>query len=68
MIWIGAGLTVLGLAGIIYSMVLVTMAKRANLSDEDMRTRLGKILPLNLGTLFLSMIGLMMVIVGLMLG
>jgi len=67
LIWIGAGLTVVGLCGIIYSMGVVAAAKRANLSDEDMRAKLAKILPINLGTLFVAMIGLMMVIIGLML-
>lgn len=67
LIWIGAGLTVVGLLGIVYSMIIVAQAKRANLPDEEMRAKLAKILPINLGTLFVAMIGLMMVIVGLML-
>lgn len=67
LIWIGAGLTVVGLLGIVYSMIVVAQAKRANLPDDEMRAKLAKILPINLGTLFVAMIGLMMVIVGLML-
>lgn len=64
MIWAGALLTVLGLIGIVYSILQVTRAKRAELSDEDMRARLSKILPINIGALFVSTLGLMIVIVG----
>lgn len=67
-VWIGAALSVLGICGIIYSIVAVTRAKRANLPDEELRARIAKILPINLGALFVSMIGLMAVIVGVMLG
>ena len=67
-VWIGAALSVLGICGIIYSIVAVTRAKRAKLPDEELRARIAKILPINLGALFVSMIGLMAVIVGVMLG
>ena len=67
-VWIGAALSVLGLCGIIYSMVAVTKAKRANLPDEELRARISKILPVNLVALFVSMLGLMAVIIGVMLG
>ena len=64
LIWIGTVISVIGLAGIIMSIVRVSKAKKANLSDEEMRQRISKILPLNLGSLFFSVIGLMMVILG----
>jgi hypothetical protein len=67
-VWIGAALSVIGLCGIVYSIVAVTRAKRANLPDEELRARISGILPINLGALFVSMIGLMAVIVGVMLG
>ncbi len=67
-VWIGAALSAIGLCGIIYSIVAVTRAKRANLPDEELRARISKILPINLGALFVSMIGLMAVIIGVMLG
>lgn len=67
-VWIGAVLSVIGLVGIVYSIVAVTKAKRANLSDEDLRARVSKILPINLGAMLVSMIGLMAVVVGVMLG
>ncbi|WP_322895092.1 MULTISPECIES: hypothetical protein [unclassified Yoonia] len=65
---IGAGLSVIGLLGIVYSIVMVVRAKRANLSDADLRARMGKVLPVNLGALFVSVLGLMTVALGLMLG
>ena len=66
-IWVGAVLSVIGLLGIGYSIVAVAKAKRAGLPDAELRARIAKILPLNLGALFVSMIGLMAVIVGVIL-
>lgn len=68
LIWIGAGISLIGLAGILYSMVKVAQAKRAGLSDEALRERLSSILPVNLGALFLSVTGLMCVVIGITLG
>ncbi len=67
LIWGGAALTILGMIGIIVSIIMVTRAKKAQLEDAEMRARIGKILPLNMGALFVSMIGLMMVIIGIVL-
>ncbi len=67
LIWIGATLSVIGLVGIIYSIVAVTRAKRAKLEDAELRARLGRVLPINLGALLVSVIGLMCVIVGIVL-
>lgn len=67
LIWVGAIVSLLGLAGIGVSVVKVIRARRAGLSDEDLRARLSRVLPLNLGALFLSTIGLMMVMVGILL-
>ena len=65
---IGALLSLIGLIGIVYSIVMVTKAKRANLHDAELRARISKVLPVNLGALFVSVIGLMTVVVGVMLG
>jgi hypothetical protein len=67
-VWIGAVLSAIGLCGIVYSIVAVAGAKRAGLSDEELRGRIAEILPINLIALFVSMIGLMAVIIGVMLG
>ncbi|WP_025053968.1 hypothetical protein [Sulfitobacter noctilucicola] len=66
-IWSGAALSLLGLVGLIWCILKVSRAKRANLDDDAMRDVLKSALPLNLGALFLSVIGLMMVIVGIFL-
>lgn len=63
-IWIGAALSLVGLGGIAYSIITVAKAKRANLSDEALRARIAKVLPINLGALLVSTIGLMAVIIG----
>lgn len=68
MIWAGAALTVAGLAGLIWSIIRVSRARRAGLSDKDLRAAVQAVLPLNLGALFLSVLGLMLVILGISLG
>ncbi len=67
-VWIGAALSAIGLCGILYSIVAVARAKRAKLPDEELRARVSKILPINLIALFISMIGLMAVVIGVLLG
>lgn len=66
-IWSGAAVSLLGLVGLIWCILKVSQAKRAKLDDEAMRAVLQSALPLNLGALFLSIIGLMMVVVGIFL-
>ena len=68
LVWIGAAISAIGLVGIIYSIVAVAKARKAGLADEELRARVSRILPINLGSLFLSVIGLMMVVVGVLLG
>lgn len=67
-VWIGAGVSVLGLVGLVWSIIRVIGAKKHAKTDEDIRDAVQKALPLNLGALFLSVIGLMLVIVGIFLG
>ncbi|AVL54758.1 hypothetical protein CEP88_03985 [Roseobacter denitrificans] len=67
LIWGGALLSLLGLCGLIWCIFYVAKARRAKLSEEDLRQRLKSALPLNLGSLFLSIIGLMLIIVGIFL-
>lgn len=68
LIWIGAALSALGLAGIVLSAIRVGRARRAKLSDEALKAVVQKAMPLNLGAFFLSMIGLACVVVGVILG
>ena len=68
LIWTGAALSMLGLAGLVWCIVKVASARRAGLSDEELRAAVQKVLPYNFGALGLSVIGLMMVITGIFLG
>lgn len=68
LVWSGAGVSVIGLLGLVWCIMKVRRAKRANLDDDAMRATLQSVIPVNLGALFLSVIGLMMVVVGILLG
>lgn len=68
MIWAGAAISLIGLAGLIWSIIRVIRARRTQVSDDELRAILQTVLPLNIGALFLSVIGLMLVVVGVMLG
>ena len=65
---IGAVVTLLGVAGLVWCVLLVRKAKAEGLDDAAMRARLQRVVALNMGALFLSAIGLMMVVVGILLG
>lgn len=67
LIWSGAFLSLVGLAGLIWCIVVIARARRANLSEDDLRDKLRRALPLNLGSLFVSVLGLMLVILGIFL-
>ncbi|PRY94870.1 hypothetical protein BCF33_0472 [Hasllibacter halocynthiae] len=68
-LWTGVALTVLGLGGLVLSIFRVARARRVAGGDDDaLRAALLRILPLNLGALFVSALGLMMIVVGLFLG
>lgn len=60
----GAIITVLGLLGLIYCIVEVARAKRADLDEEALKARLQKAVALNLGALAVSALGLMVVVLG----
>ncbi|WP_415920127.1 hypothetical protein [Tateyamaria sp. SN6-1] len=68
LVWAGAGFALLGLAGLVWCIVTVYRARRAKLPDEEMRAVMARVLPRNLGALFISVIGLMLVVLGVFLG
>lgn len=68
LIWTGTALTLLGLAVLVWCILRVAKAKKANLSPDALRDTLQTVLPYNLGALFMSAIGLMMVVLGVILG
>lgn len=67
LIWIGTAVSLAGLAGILWCILLVWKARRAGLADAAMRARMQRVVTLNLAALFVSVIGLMMVVVGIVL-
>jgi hypothetical protein len=67
LIWGGAFLSLVGLVGLVWCIVFVARARRAKLSEQELRDRLRKALPLNLGSLFVSVLGLMLIVIGIFL-
>ncbi|MEM6729311.1 MAG: hypothetical protein AAF618_12495 [Pseudomonadota bacterium] len=65
---LGIALTLAGLAGIVWCILAVMRARRAGLSDADMKARLSRLVAVNMGALGVSGLGLMAVVVGLFLG
>lgn len=68
LIWLGAFVSALGLVGLIWCIIRVARARKANLTDDDLRAVVQKTVPLNMAALFLSVIGLMIVILGIFFG
>ena len=64
LVWVGAGLTAVGLVLIAYCIAAALRVRRAALPDEEMRARLQRIVFLNMGALMLSALGLMSVVLG----
>lgn len=67
LVWIGAAITFAGFAGILYTLFSLIGLKRAGLDDAALRDRMRRLLPVNLGALFASVLGLMLVVAGLLL-
>ena len=67
LVWIGAAMALVGLLGILYSLVRAIGARRAKLDDAALRARLKPLVPINLGAFFLSFLGLCLVVVGVIL-
>ena len=63
LIWTGAVLSLIGLVGLIWCIFKVSSAKKSQQDDAAMRATLRAVMPVNLAALFLSVIGLIMVIV-----
>lgn len=67
LIWGGAALTALGLAGIVWCIIAVARAKRSAQDDAAMRATMQRVVAVNMGALAASMLGLMAVVLGIML-
>jgi hypothetical protein len=67
LIWLGAALTLTGLAGLGYCILRVTRAKRSGLDDAAMRAELKRVMAINLAAVGVSALGLAAVVVGILL-
>ncbi len=67
LIWSGALISLAGLFGLVWCIVFIARARRAKLSEDALREKLRQAIPLNLGALFLSVTGLMLVVLGIFL-
>jgi hypothetical protein len=67
LIWGGAGLTAMGIAGLIACIVMAARARAAGLTGAAMQARLRQIVAWNAGALAVSGLGLMCVVLGVML-
>lgn len=68
LIWAGTAVTVAGLGGLVWCIVTIARARRAGLDDAALKARLQKVIAYNMAALFLSAVGLMMVVAGIILG
>lgn len=68
LVWVGAALTVAGLALLVMSILRVRRARRTAKDDTDLRAQIQKALPLNMGGFALSALGLMAVVFGVLIG
>ena len=66
MILSGAIVTIIGLSGLIYCILKAFRAKKSGLKGEELSNQLKKLVLVNLISLFLSAIGLGLVIVGIL--
>ena len=67
LVWVGAVLTLIGLAGLIWCIVSVARARKSGLDDAQLRARMQRAVAINMGALAASTIGLMLVVVGIFL-
>ena len=67
LVWVGAALSTAGLAAILWCIVAVIRARRVGLTDAALRARLQRAVTINLAAFATSVLGLMLIVVGLML-
>ena len=68
LIWIGAAVSLAGLAGLVWCIARVARAKRNAPDEETLNAEVRAVLPWNMGSLMLSVLGLMIVVLGILLG
>ncbi|MBL9051602.1 MAG: hypothetical protein JNK19_15940 [Tabrizicola sp.] len=68
LIWIGAGFTLLGLAGLVYCILRALKVRKSGLEDSAMRAELQRVVVINMAALGVSALGLAAVVAGILLG
>jgi hypothetical protein len=68
LIYGGAALTVLGLAGLVYCILRALKARKAGLEDSAMRVELQRVVLINMAAMGVSALGLAAVVSGILLG
>lgn len=67
LVWAGVAVTLAGLAGLIWCILLARRAKREGGTEAEMRAKLQRVVLINLGAMGLSALGLALVVFGLIL-
>lgn len=68
LVTLGAIMSLGGIGGLVWCIVLALRTRREALDDDAMRARFRKLTVLNMGALGVSALGLMVVVVGILLG
>lgn len=68
LIWIGAGFTLLGLAGLVYCILRALKVRKSGLENSVMRAELQRVVVINMAALGVSALGLAAVVAGILLG
>jgi len=68
LIWIGSVIALVGVALLVWCIVLAMRARRSGLPDDQIRAALQKVVALNLAAVGISALGLMLVVTGIFLG
>ncbi|WP_296476579.1 hypothetical protein [Roseinatronobacter sp.] len=68
LIWIGAAISLAGVAGLFWCIFYVIKLRKQSLEDAELRARMQKAVIMNFAALAVSTLGLMMVVVGIFLG
>jgi hypothetical protein len=64
----GSFISLVGLAGLINCIFKVMNAKKSALNEDELKAVVRNTIPMNLASLFLSVLGLMAVVIGIILG
>lgn len=68
LIWVGAAMTMVGVAGLGWCIWLAIKARRVGLDQAAMQAQLQRVVTLNVAALGVSALGLAMVVMGILLG